>query len=241
MRKIKFVKRKYYHIFNRGVDKRNIFNDDRDKWRFLQGMFLFNDEKSSFGILHEIARKNKGRINFHLLEEFISNEQKDRKPLVQIGADCLMPNHYHLLLREIEDGGISRFMHKFGIGYTKYFNKKYDRVGSLFQGPFKAVAVEKDIYLLYLLVYINVINPGQLVLVEPELKEKGVNNVEKVMAFAKKYSFGTHRDYLGIRNSVIIDKEIIGNFFPDPKEYEEFVRNTLLSRRYQVVSDLFLE
>lgn len=91
MRKVKFVPGKFYHILNRGVEKRNIFNNDRDKWRFLQGMFLFNDESSSFGILHEIERKNKGRINFFLLKEFVNNYQEDRKPLVRILADCLMP------------------------------------------------------------------------------------------------------------------------------------------------------
>lgn len=239
MRKIKFVKGNYYHIFNRGVEKRIIFNNDRDKWRFLQGLFLFNNKDSSFSVLFQIEKENKGKINFTLLKEFIDSQQKNRKPLVRIMADCLMPNHYHLLVEEIEDNGISRFMHKLGIGYSKYFNKKYERVGSLFQGTFKAVPIEKDLYLKYLLIYINIINPGQLI--EPELKEKGVNNLKKVMDFAKNYSFGTHQDYLGLRDSIIIDKGILRDFFPDAKQYHQFTKDILSSKQYDIINRLVLE
>lgn len=105
-------------------------------------------------------------------------------------ADCLMPNHYHLVLEELVDGGVTRFMHKLGTGYTMYFNKKYDRVGSLFQGTFKAVQVDTDEYLQNLLVYVNVVNPGELI--EPNLKEKGVKDVEKIMPFAKLFPWSTH-------------------------------------------------
>jgi len=239
MRKVKFVKGKIYHIFNRGVEKRNIFNNDFNKWRFLQAMFLFNDEDSSFSVLYQIEKENKGRINFTLLEEFINNQRKDRKPLVRIMADCLMPNHYHLLVEEIQENGISRFMHKLGTGYTNFFNKKYDRVGSLFQGPFKAIPIEDDIYLQYILAYINVINPGQLI--EPELKEKGVIDIEKVMSFAKTYSFGTNPDYLNLRDSIIIDKGIFKDFFSTPDKYESFIKDTLLSKQYNIIDHLTLE
>ena len=200
---------------------------------------MFNNKDSSFSALYQIEKKNKGKINFTLLKEFIDSQQKNREPLVRIMADCLMPNHYHLLLEEIEDNGISRFMHKLGVGYSKYFNKKYERVGSLFQGTFKAVSIEKDLYFKYLLVYINVINPGQLI--EPELKEKGVNNAEKVMDFAKNYSFGTHQDYLELRDSIIIDKGIFKDFFSSPEKYKEFVKDTLLSKKYNIINDFILE
>jgi putative transposase len=239
MRKIKFELGKFYHIFNRGVEKRNIFNDDSDMWRFLQGLFLFNDINSSFGILYEVERKNNGRINFNLLKKFIDNYSDSREPLVRILADCLMPNHFHLIIEEIKDGGISCFMHKLGIGYVKYFNKKYNRVGGLFQGPFKAIEIKSDIYLQYLLAYINVINPGQLI--EPELKEKGVIDIDKVLNFAEKYSFSTNLDYLGVRNSIIIEKGIFNDFFPDPVKYKEFVKEVLLSQKYNLINDLSFE
>lgn len=239
MRKIKFTIGKIYHIFNRGVEKRNIFNNDSDKWRFLQGMFLFNNENSSFNTLYQIERQNKGKINFALLKEFVNKNQRNRKSLVRIMADCLMPNHFHFLVEEIRENGISRFMHKLGTGYTGFFDKKYDRVGSLFQGPFKATVIENDIFLQYLLVYINVINPGQLV--EPELKEKGVIDIDKVMNFAENYSFGTNPDYLGLRDSIIIDKGIFKEFFPTPEKYKEFIKDTLSSKKYNIINNLFLE
>lgn len=239
MRKIKFVQGKIYHIFNRSVEKRNIFDNETDKWRLLQGMFLFNDENNSFGILHEIERKNKGKINFLLLKEFVNSHRKNRRALVRILADCLMSNHFHLLIEEIQENGISRFMHKLETGYANYFNKKYNRVGSLFQGRFKATAIENDLYLQYLLVYINVINPGQLI--ESELKEKGVMNIEKVMNFAENYSFGTHPDYLGIRDSIIIDKGIFKEFFPTSDKYREFAKDVLLGKKYNIINNFMLE
>lgn len=239
MRKIKLEQGKIYHIYNRGVNKCNIFNNNSDMWRFLQGMFLFNDENTSFNILYQIERENKGRINFNLLKEFIDNNRKDKTPLIRIMADCLMPNHFHLLVEEIQENGISRFMHKLGTGYAMYFNKKYNRVGGLFQGPFKAIEIKNDIHLQYLLAYINVINPGQLI--EPELKEKGVKNLKEILNFAKSYSFGTNPDYLGLRDSIIIEKGIFEEFFPTPKKYEEFIENTLLSKEYNIVSDFYLE
>ena len=86
---------------------------------------------------------------------------------------------------EIKEGGISRFMHKFGIGYTKYFNKKHERIGGLFQGTFKAAVVDDDLYLQYLLVYLNVINPGQLI--EPELKKEDLSDIAAILKFANPF------------------------------------------------------
>ncbi len=239
MRKIKFEVGKIYHVYNRGVEKRNIFNNDSDKWRFLQGMFLFNDKDVLLSTLYDIEKENKGKINFVLLKEFINKNKENKKPLVKIMADCLMPNHFHLLIEEIEENGISHFMHKIGVGYVSYFNKKYDRVGSLFQGRFKAVPIENDIQLQYILAYINVINPGQLI--EPELKEKGIIDIEKVMNFAKNYSFGTNPDYLGLRDSIIIEKGIFNDFFPIPNKYEEFIKDVLISKKYNKIDHIIFE
>ena len=239
MRKIKFYPGIICHIYNRGTDKRNIFNCEADMWRFLQGMYLFNDEKSSFGVLHQIEKENNGKINFNLLTDFINNNKKDRNPLVKVIADCLMPNHFHLILQEIQEGGLSSFMHKLGTGYSNYFNKKYKRSGVLFEGPYKAVEIKNDLYLTHLLVYINILNPGQLM--ESELKEKGVQNINKVFEFAKKYSFSTNLDYLGLRNSIVIDKGILGEIFDTPEKYENFARESLLSKNYSIAESFAFE
>jgi len=239
MRKTKFEVGKIYHIFNRGVDKRNIFNNDSDKWRFLQGLFLFNDKHSTNGILQRIERDHKGKLNFNILKKFIDNHNEGREPLVRILADCLMPNHYHLLIEEIVEGGLSRFIQKVGTGYTGFFNKKYNRSGVLFQGPFKVVEINNDIQLQYILAYINVINPGQLA--QPDLKETGPKDIDKIMNFARNYSFCTHPDYLEDRDSIIIDKGIYENIFKTGKEYEKYMKEILLSKQCNLANTLFLE
>lgn len=238
MRKIQFAKGNFYHIFNRGVEKRDIFKDDNDRWRFLQGLFLFNDEKTTANLLWQME-KNRGRVTFRVLKEFFAKEKRKRDSLVRIIADCLMLNHFHLLLEEIKENGISRFMQKLGTGYAEYFNNKYNRVGSLFQGPFKAVAVEEETYLEYLLVYINVINPGELV--EPKLKEVGVKNVGKIMRFAQDYSWSTHQEYLGKRESIIIEKGLLGEIFPDGRKYRQFAEDVLEGKRWEEIKNLSLE
>ncbi len=236
MRKVQFVKNHFYHIFNRGVEKRTIFLNDSDRWRFLQGLFLFNDEESSANLLWQLERDH-GVVNFRVLKDFFvtQTKPKPRHPLVRIMADCLMPNHYHLLLEEIVDGGISRFMHKLGTGYTQYFNKKYERVGSLLQGPFKAALVDDEMYLKYLLVYINVINPSELCEAKPSTE------IEEITRFAEEFSWSTHQEYAGKRNSIIIDKGLLGKVFPTPGIYQEFTREVLLGKKYESAKYLFLE
>ncbi|MDP3991234.1 MAG: transposase [Candidatus Nealsonbacteria bacterium] len=189
---------------------------------------MFNDEKASLNLLWQIEREM-GMANFKTMREFIINNQIDKKSLVRIMADCLMPNHFHLLIEEINNNGISRFMHKLGVGYTGYFNKKYERVGGLFQGAFKAVQITDELYLKYLLIYINIINPGQLI--EPELKEKGLKNLDKIMKFAENYLWSTNQEYLNKRDSIIIEKGIAGPLFANRDEYQEFARNILLGKK----------
>jgi len=221
MKRIKFEVGKIYHICNRGVEKRIIFINEADMWRFLQGAYLFNNENSLFNTLFN---------------------QENRKPLVRIMADCLMPNHYHLLVQEIQENGISKFMQKLGTGYAGFFNKKYNRVGALFQGRFKSVEIKNDIQLMQVLAYINVMNPGQLI--KPNLKEEGIKDLEevkKIMSFARNYSFSTNPDYLGIRDSIIIDKGIYNDFFPSPEKYKEFVKDFLLSKSCNKIDKLILE
>jgi len=238
MRGIQFVKGNFYHIYNRGVEKRTIFENDNDRWRFLQGLFLFNDERTTANLLWQMER-DRGKVTFGVLKDFFEKEKRIRDPLVRILADCLMPNHFHLLIEEIKEGGISRFMHKLGVGYTKYFNNKYKRVGSLLQGTFKAAFVDNERYLQYLLVYINVLNPGELI--EPNLKENGVQDIEKIMQFAEEYQWSTNPEYLNKRDSIIIEKGLLGEIFPDPEEYRRFARDILKSRKFEEIRHLTLE
>src|SRR3989344_4384707 len=116
MRKLNFTNQEYYHIYNRGVDKREIFLEDSDYIRFLQ-------------YIKQIANKdiNKSKAGFNLLGS------------VELICYCLNPNHYHLILKQLRENGIAKFMHFLATAYAMFFNTKYQRNGSLFQGPFKAV------------------------------------------------------------------------------------------------------
>ncbi|MBU3935026.1 transposase [Patescibacteria group bacterium] len=239
MRKIQFAKGHIYHIYNRGVEKRDIFLSDNDRWRFLQGLFLFNDEKTVANLLFRLEKEKKA-LNFKILREYLNQWKDERKALTKIMLDCLKPNHFHLLLEEISDGGISRFMQKLGVGYTRYFNKKYERNGHLFQGPFQVVRVENDDQLRYLIAYINVINPLQEI--ESQTKEGRVKDVDRIMKFLENYPWSTHLEYLGKRDSVIIDKGMAGKMFSDTREYKEFIQEIILGKKnLNSIKDLMLE
>lgn len=227
MKKTKFEVGKIYHVYNRGVEKRDIFLSDGDRWRFLQGMYLFNDQEGSANLLWRLEQE-KGKMHFGILRDYMKQQSIEREPLVRIMADCLKPNHFHILLQEIGEGGISKFMQRLATGYTGYFNKKYERVGPLFQGAFKAVEVKNDEQLMYLLAYINAINPGQEL--EPELKLVA-QDPEEILRFIEHYPWSTHLEYLGKRESIIIDKGIAGELFSSPRTYLDFIRDIIQGKQ----------
>lgn len=150
MRKVQFANGEYYHIYNRGVDKRDVFSDDADYRRFLLGMILLNDEQDA--LMEQWRNLKKDNVNVQFAE---FRRLSLRKPLVDIVAYCLNHNHYHFILKQIEEDGIKRFMHRLGTSYPMYFNKKYKRSGALFQGRFKSIHVDSNEYLLYLAAYVN--------------------------------------------------------------------------------------
>ncbi len=227
MRKISFEEGGYYHIFNRGVDKRKIFMSEGDRWRFLQGLCLFNNKENVGNILWKMERK-RGEVTLKSIKDFLIEEKEKKEPVILILAYCLKDNHFHLLLKEIEEGGIQAFMHKFTSGYVGYFNNKHNRGGSLFEGPFKAARIDKDEYLQYLLAYINIINPAQEIV--SGIKETGIKEKEGVKEFIEKFPWSTHQEYLGKRNSIIIEKEIFNEIFPSVESYREFTEDILTAK-----------
>ncbi len=176
-----FLNDHFYHIFNRGADKRKVFNDKQDYQRFLFSVKGFNDVNST---LNFYRRLNVGSPT--------SLKPVEQKPLVEILCYCLMPNHFHLIARQLKENGITSFMRKLGTGYTNYFNQKYKRSGVLFQGKFKSVSIENDEYLNYLIQYID-LNP--LELIEPDWKEKDLKNWNKSKEFLKTYQWGNCKNY----------------------------------------------
>ena len=174
------------------------------------------------------------------IKEYFEKNEIGFDPFVKIYADCLMPNHYHFLVEEMKEGGIINFMQRFGNSYARYFTTKYNRPGSLFQGRFKAVQLENDDQLKYLIAYINVLNPAQLI--EPNLKENGIQNFDKVFNFIDKYNWSTHQEIMGRRDSIIIEKDGIVKGMFSPVSYLEFARNVLQGKERKAIKDnLFLE
>src|SRR3989344_3808259 len=137
-----------YHLLNRGVDKRKIFMDEKDHFRFIHDLFEFNDTASADHNFHRITQlRDVGRPSVE--------SRRPRKLLVNLHAFCLMPNHYHLLVSPLHDTGISLFMKKLNGGYAKYFNERYKRSGALFQGKYKSVSIKSDPHFLWIPYYIH--------------------------------------------------------------------------------------
>lgn len=140
MRNVKFAIGEYYHIYNRGTDKRPIFMDENDLDRYYLSMRLFNTI-NPIGSIFELGKRS---LDVNLSQ-----------PLVSFVTYNLNFNHVHNMMTPLIDFGIEKFMHRLGTGYTNYFNHKYDRTGALFQGRFKAKHITSNEYLLHLSAYIN--------------------------------------------------------------------------------------
>jgi putative transposase len=141
------------------------------------------------------------------------------EPLVAIGAYCLMPNHFHILLTPIEEGGVQTFMQKLTTGYSMYFNKKHERTGGLFEGRFKAEYANDDRYLKYLFSYIH-LNPIKLI--QHDWKDVGIRDVAMVIAYLGKYPFSSYVDRLSTRSEGhILDVTRFPEYFQDKTAFNE--------------------
>lgn len=147
MRKEPIETGEYYHIYNRGVDKRDIFNDIKDLSRFKESIKQFN-QTEGIGSL-EMYNKSVRALDSN------PDSKLQSEPLVAIVAFCINPNHFHFMLKQLVDGGIAKFMQKLQGGYTYYFNQKHQRSGSLFQGTFKSKLIKNDNYFRKTFAYVN--------------------------------------------------------------------------------------
>lgn len=178
----------FWHLLNRGVEKRKVFLDEVDHLRFIHDLYVFNDE-NAVGPNHRFKLLPPGQR---------------AQPLVNIHAFCLMPNHYHLLVSESSEGGISKFMRKLNMGYAKYFNEKYERSGVLWQGTFRKVRIQRDPHFLYIPYYIH-LNPLDLIL--PEWRRGNIRNPQRAFLALETYRWSSYLDYMGTRNfQSVIDR-----------------------------------
>lgn len=221
LRKVSLVQGEYYHIYNRGNDKKEIFLDDEDRSRFVKLLYLCNSV-NGVNFREDVIRNKIDAFDF---------EREER--IVSIGAYCLMPNHFHLYLtifpnstkasqgkalgsKEKDENEISAFIGKLCTSYTMYFNKKHERRGSLFEGKFKSVNVDGDVQARYLFSYIH-LNPIKLF--KSDWKERGVDS-SIAINFLNSYKWSSYFDFLGIqrKENRILNIEDFPDFFSGKKE-----------------------
>lgn len=236
MKKPEFARNEIYHIYNRGVEKRDVFLDDKDRFRFIHDLFEFNDSEPVLNMHYHLNHKQRQSIEVE--PQYVKPKHK-RKLLVEILAFCFMPNHYHLIVRQKVGNGIVAFMQKLGTGYTMYFNNKYERVGPLFQGRFKAVLVQKDRHYMYLPHYIH-LNPLDLIM--PSWREKEIKNHKKAIEFLENYRWSSFPDYIGKKNfPSVTQRNILLDFFDGPSGYKQSIKKYLKDIELEPVRHLLLE
>jgi len=210
-----------YHIVIRAIEDLKLFRNEKDYFRMIHDLFEFNDDdpvSSTYrhGIIIKMPRNVLG----------ILSSRKKRKMLVEILAFCLMPNHVHLLVKQLREGGISKFMRKIGAGYGLYYNQKYKRSGHLFKGRYKIVHIESQEQLKTVFVYIHT-NP--IAIIFPGWKEKGINNLKRTINFLEEeYRWSSYPDYLGKKNfPSLTSREFLIKVMGEVRGCQEFVNSWL--------------
>ena len=204
--KTQLASRETYHVVVRAVGDTEVFLDENDYYRGIFSLYEFNNNNSITIQARRKARQSFKKQADRSLTPILAEADK-RKKIVEVMSFCFMPNHIHLMLRQIKDNGISLFMQKLGGGFAGYFNKKYSRKGHLFSN-FKAIHIRSDEQLRNCFVYIHV-NPTSLI--EPGWKENGVKNPIEVNNFLKeKYRWSSYWDYIGKKNfSSVTEREFL--------------------------------
>lgn len=213
-RKIPLEYNEFYHIYNRGVDKRRTFMNQKDLQRFFQSMDLFNTVEPIGSIYEKIFAQNKFGSS--------TSKKKKSEKLVAFVCYCLNPNHYHFILRQVADKGIEKFMHRLSTGYTKYFNQKHKRSGVLFQGRYKAVHIDSNEQLLHTSVYVN-LNP----------------RVHRFGSSTSK-SLSSWDEYIGKGKLNFCQKDDVLGQFKSKEEYKQFAERTLpgILERKEILKEL---
>lgn len=207
-RRQKFIIRQIYHVYNRGARKSKIFFDSADYERWGELLFWclsYNYPYSKYRMRLEQVRLGGGNVQ-EMVDELDRTHRLPVSP-VEILAYVYLPNHFHLVLRQITDSGIPIFMHRIGTAYAKYVNERHELSGALYQGPFKAVAVETEGQLkqLFRYVHINVVAAGLV------LKEEVLG-----------YEWSSFSSYMSGEENRLLTKESLLGYFPDPQKLYEF-------------------
>ena len=214
----------FYHVLNRGVDKRVVFQDKQDYVRFQRNLFLLND-------IHD-APTNEWTIKARL-------RNNKREKIVTIHAYCLMNNHYHILLSPLVENGISLFMKKVNAGYSRYFNERNERKGALWQGKYKCIPIKQDNHFEYIPFYIHL---NSLDISMPKWRTGGVTNFNKALSFLDKYRWSSHDIFLNPEKAPgsIIDGSFFATKNSNQVKYLNEIKN-IISTKSQAEPSYFIE
>lgn len=216
MRRITFSEGEFYHIYNRGVDKRKVFTTPTEYKRFLLYLYLLNDtETKRLTYTFRAIKIDEAKPR--------QEARQKRKPSVAIGAFCLMPNHFHIYATPLVDGGISRFMQRLQTAYTMYFNERHERSGALFRGTFKAEHASNDAYAKYLFSYIH-LNPAAIK--DSMWKDRGPRDLRKLRDFIRGYPYSSAGEYLS-RNHLITDPSKFPEYFANEHDVDDHIDSWL--------------
>lgn len=225
-----FVIGQYYHIYNRGTDKRIIFMDKFDLERFLQSMEEFNSVEP-IGSIYENRFKKDNKLG------------APSAKLVDIICYSLSPNHFHFILSPLVENGIEKFMQKLGSGYTMHFNEKYERSGVLFQGRYKSILIKTDDYLIYLSAYINLNNKIHFSVNEKNNSQNFEKNKNKQLFYKSSWE-----EFLGENKESLCNKSIVLDRYKNIEEYKEFAESVAqrviekrIDKKINLENDLLIE
>jgi len=237
-RKEQFINGEVYHTILRALDNNLIFKDQNDYYRGIFSIYEFNNQKPTTIQQRRKARAASKKADRDPISNRIIRDERDK--FVEIMAFCFMPNHLHLVLKQLRDNGVTNFMKKIGIGYGGYFNRKYGRKGYVFQNRFRAVPIKDDDQLKTIFVYVHV-NP--LSLIKPNWKENGVDNFREVINFLENYKWSSYQDYLSINNfPSVTSRDFFASIMGGEEGCRDYVNNWLkYKEKIGKFSKIFLE
>ncbi|MCF7906991.1 transposase [Patescibacteria group bacterium] len=226
MARLIFSTGEYYHIYNRGVEKRDIFLEKGDYLRFIHYLYVLNDDNP---LTVDFRRKNFKTQEVNNMYEVRPRTFFSRELLVDILAFCLMPNHFHLFVRQRKEKGISKFMQKLGTAESMFFNSKYDHSGSVFQGKFKAKRVKDEKQALVLANYIHLNAIG---LIESNWKRGVVGSAQRVIEFLENYRWSSYLDYIGKKNfPSLIDFRFLRGLIGDASDFRKMINGIIFDQQ----------
>lgn len=231
MRKEPFSVGSYVHVMKRGARGAAIVRDDNDRWRFLKLLHYLNDAKVPRNWERDIS-------SGHIKAGFSRPEHWPKaEPYVGILAFCLLDNHFHVLMQELQENGIPRYMQRLCTSMALCFNTKYDEQGTLFQSAYQARTVENNEYLQYLWAYIQVKNTFEIA---PQAKS-GSDDFDELFSWAQQYPFSSLMDYAGKRNAQIIEHALAKDLFPPFEGFKKFAEDVIKGRYLRDERTAFLE